>query len=399
MINVNIERFLSDLNELRCIGASGKGKGVVRTAFSETDIRARKWLCKKFSEIGLTPYIDPAGNTFGLAEEQSVLIGSHTDTQPEGGWLDGALGVICGLELARASVETGQPQISIVSFQDEEGRFGVTTGSAIWSGALSLERADSLTDAEGITFLEARRRMPNRSEAFLNPTLFNGFIECHIEQGPWLHEAGYKIGVVTDIVGIRDCTVTFTGQQNHAGTTPMHRRKDAFQALTIFTQKINERFQNVVVPSTVWTIGHVEVHPNAHSVIPGRCTFSMQWRDEKQDRLRRMESIIRETADEIAKAMDMEVAFGPILGIEPTEMDPALQDVLVMAANEECPSKWQKMSSGALHDAANVSKILPTAMLFVPSIDGISHDFSEDTAETDLIAGLRVLARAVGKSF
>ena len=399
MIKVNIERFLSDLNELRCIGASGIGKGVVRTAFSDTDIKAREWLCTKFSEIGLMPYIDPVGNTFGLAKEQSVLIGSHTDTQPEGGWLDGALGVICGLELARAAVDAGRSQISIVSFQDEEGRFGITTGSAIWSGTLSLERADLLTDAEGITFLEARRGMLNRSEAFLDPTLFNGFIECHIEQGPWLHEAEYKIGVVTDIVGIRDCTITFTGQQNHAGTTPMHRRKDAFQALTTFSQKINERFQNIVVPSTVWTIGHVEVYPNAHSVVPGRCTFSMQWRDGKQDRLRRMETIICKTADEIATAMDMEVAFGPILGIEPTAMDSCLQDILVTAAQDECPAKWRKMSSGALHDAANLSKILPTAMLFVPSINGVSHDFSEDTAEVDLIAGLRVLARAVGKSF
>ncbi len=399
MINVNTERFLSDLNELRHIGASGIFKGVIRTAFSDTDIKGREWLCKKFSEIGLTPYIDPVGNTFGLANKRSILIGSHTDTQPEGGWLDGALGVVCGLELARAALEAGHPQISIVSFQDEEGRFGVTTGSAIWSGTLSLDRADLLTDAEGTTFLEARSRMPNCSETFLNPTLFSAFIECHIEQGPYLHEAGFKIGVVTDIVGIRDCTITFTGQQNHAGTTPMHRRKDAFQALTTFTQKINERFQNVVVPSTVWTTGHVEVHPSAHSVIPGSCSFSMQWRDEKQDRLCHMESIIRETAAEIALAMDMKVAFGPILGIEPSAMDQGLQDILVTAANVECPANWQKMTSGALHDAANLSKILPTAMLFVPSIDGVSHDFSEDTNEADLTAGLRVLARALDKGF
>ena len=397
MININIERFLSNLRELRCIGASGKSKGVVRTAYSDTDIKAREWLCTKFSEIGLTPYIDPVGNTFGLAQEQSILIGSHTDTQPEGGWLDGALGVICGLELAHAAAESGNPQISIVSFQDEEGRFGVTTGSAIWSGALSLDCADLLTDSEGITFLDARKRTPNCSKTFLEPALFSGFIECHIEQGPWLHEAGYKIGVVTDIVGIRNCSITFTGQQNHAGTTPMHRRRDAFQALSAFTHKINERFQTVVAPSSVWTIGHVEVHPNAHSVVPGRCSFSMQWRDEKQDRLCRMESIIRETAVEIALAMDMKVSFSPILGIEPTAMDSDLQDLLATAANVECPGKWQKMTSGALHDAANLSKILPTAMLFVPSIDGVSHDFSEDTEEEDLIAGLRVLARAIEK--
>ena len=166
---------------MKCIVASGIRKGDVRTALSDTDIEAREWLCKKFSEIGLKPYIDPVGNTFGLAREQSILIGSHTDTQPEGGWLDGALGVICGHELACTAVEAGHPQISIVSFQDEEGRFGVTTGSAIWSKTLSLDRADLLTDAEGITLLEARRRMPNCYATFLDPTFFSGFTERHIE--------------------------------------------------------------------------------------------------------------------------------------------------------------------------------------------------------------------------
>jgi N-carbamoyl-L-amino-acid hydrolase len=202
-MNVNPQRFLSDLHELRKIGASGVGKGVVRPAFSETDITARDWLCAKFSEIGLTPYVDPVGNTFGLAQGKSILIGSHTDTQPEGGWLDGALGVVCGLELARATMEAGGPAISVVSFQDEEGRFGVTTGSAVWAGTLSLEQADNLTDAKGIKFLDARNQMPNRATEFLAPKIFSGFIECHIEQGPWLHEAAEKIGVVTDIVGIR----------------------------------------------------------------------------------------------------------------------------------------------------------------------------------------------------
>ena len=393
-MNVNPKRFLSDLHELRRIGASGVGKGVVRPAFSETDIAARDWLCAKFSEIGLTPYVDPVGNTFGLAQGKSILIGSHTDTQPEGGWLDGALGVVCGLELARAATEAGGPAISVVSFQDEEGRFGVTTGSAIWAGTLPLEQADNLTDANGMTFLDARDRMPNRVKEFLDPNIFSGFIECHIEQGPWLYEAAETIGVVTDIVGIRDCTITFDGEQNHAGTTPMHRRKDAFQALSQFSQKINQRFQNVVVPSTVWTTGHVDLHPNAHSVVPGRCSFSMQWRDGDIVRLDRMEKIIRETADEIATEMNMQVAFGPVLGIKPTAMDDHLQTILSNAAEREYTGKWRKMTSGALHDAANVSSLIPTAMLFVPSINGISHDFAEDTDEADLVAGLRVLAKA-----
>jgi N-carbamoyl-L-amino-acid hydrolase len=236
--------------------------------------------------------------------------------------------------------------------------------------------------------------MPNRATEFLDPNIFSGFIECHIEQGPWLHEAAETIGVVTDIVGIRDCTITFDGEQNHAGTTPMHRRKDAFQALSQFSQKINQRFQNVVVPSTVWTTGHVDLHPNAHSVVPGRCSFSMQWRDGDIVRLDRMEKIIRETADEIATEMNMQVAFGPVLGIKPTAMDDHLQTILSNAAEREYTGKWRKMTSGALHDAANVSSLIPTAMLFVPSINGISHDFAEDTDEADLVAGLRVLAKA-----
>ena len=230
---------------------------------------------------------------------------------------------------------------------------------------------------------------------FLDPNIFSGFIECHIEQGPWLHEAAETIGVVTDIVGIRDCTITFDGEQNHAGTTPMHRRKDAFQALSQFSQKINQRFQNVVVPSTVWTTGHVDLHPNAHSVVPGRCSFSMQWRDGDIVRLDLMEKIIRETADDVAAAMDIQVTFGPVLGIKPSAMDDRLQTILSNAAESDCIGKWRKMTSGALHDAANVSSLLPTAMLFVPSINGISHNFAEDTDEADLITGLQVLAKAV----
>jgi len=394
-MKINPQRYLSDLHELRLIGASGIGKGVMRPAFSQTDIAAREWLSAKFAEIGLTTYIDPVGNTFGLGQGKSVLIGSHTDTQPEGGWLDGALGVVCGMELARAALEAGGPNVSVVSFQDEEGRFGITTGSSIWAGTLPLDEADKLTDVTGLTFFEARSQMPNRSAKFLDPKRFRGFIECHIEQGPWLHDAGEKLGIVTDIVGIRNCTITFVGEQNHAGTTPMHRRKDAFQAMVVFSHNINHRFQNIVEPSTVWTTGRVDLHPNAHSIVPSRCSFSMQWRDGDTTRLDQMEKIIRQTAQEVAAEMGMQVTLSPVLGIKPTSMDEVLQSKLCAAAEVECPNGWRKMTSGALHDAANLSPHIPSAMLFVPSINGISHDFAEDTNEADLITGLRVLAVAI----
>ncbi|CAN0323534.1 unnamed protein product, partial [Chrysoparadoxa australica] len=178
-------------------------------------------------------------------------------SQPEGGWLDGALGVIAALEVARAAREAGGPPVSCVSFQDEEGRFGVTTGSAAWSGALARDRLDSLVDPQGVTLPQARAAMGDRLGDWLDPARFTGFLEMHIEQGPVMDTSGEAVGVVEAIVGIRDMVITFEGQQNHAGTTPMALRKDAFQALSALNALLNDRLRNVVTPATVWTIGHV----------------------------------------------------------------------------------------------------------------------------------------------
>ena len=394
-IEIDKNRFLTDLHTLRSFGASGVGKGVVRPAYSDADIAARKWLAGRMEEAGLQSRFDPVGNLFGLADGPSLLLGSHSDSQPEGGWLDGAFGVIAALEVARASRETGGPPVSVVSFEDEEGRFGVTTGSAVWSDQISLADADILTDYQGITFAQARDCMANLTSDFVDPAQFSGFIEMHIEQGPTLDSANEQIGIVSDIVGIRDMRITFEGRQNHAGTTPMHLRRDAFQALSAFNLAINERLRDVVTPSTVWTIGHVSLHPNASSIVPGRAVFSMQWRDRDATRLGRMEKIIRMTAREISEGIGVSLEFGPLLGLEPVAMDQGLRTALEVGAEIVASGRWRVMPSGALHDATNVSRLMPVAMLFVPSIGGISHAFDEDTAEVDLVAGLRVLARAV----
>lgn len=395
MLPVHPDRFLADLHALRAIGASGVGKGVVRPAFSHADVAARDWLAGRMAEAGLTPAFDPVGNLFGLAEGPSLLMGSHSDTQPEGGWLDGALGVIAALEVARAAKEAGGPPVSVVSFQDEEGRFGVTTGSAIWSGDLPLATADALTDAGGMTFGQARLAMGDRAGDWVAHDRFTGFIELHIEQGPWLEDAGEQIGVVTDIVGIRDMRITLGGQQNHAGTTPMHLRRDAFQGLADFTTRINARFADLAGEATVWTIGHVTLAPNAASIVPGRVTFSMQWRDGSADRLNLMERAIRDTAAEVADARGLAPDFGAMRSLAPSQMDAALVNALATAAEATAAGRWRRMPSGALHDAACLSRLMPAAMLFVPSIGGISHDFAEDTDQEDLVAGLNVLARAV----
>ncbi|MEP2534331.1 hydantoinase/carbamoylase family amidase [Shimia sp.] len=394
---INPDRFLSDLHTLRSFGASGVGKGVIRPAFSDADIAAREWLMQQMAEAGLTVQVDPVGSVWGLAQAPSLLLGSHTDSQPEGGWLDGALGVIAALEIARSAQQDRGAPVSVVSFQDEEGRFGVTTGSTVWSGTVSLDTADHFLDREGVSFSQARQNMAHLAGDWVDPRQFTGFIEMHIEQGPWLDAAGDTIGVVTDIVGIRDMRVTLTGEQNHAGTTPMHMRKDAFQALSAFNTRLSLAFEGVVAPATVWTIGQVNLHPNASSIVPGKVTFSMQWRDSSTGRLAEMDKIIRQVAMDVAREHGMVLNFGDMLGLEPVAMDTRLRHALTEAAETNAPGQWREMPSGALHDATNVAQQMPVAMLFVPSIGGISHAFEEDTDEADLVVGLQVLADAVAR--
>ena len=393
-MTLNPDRFLEDLHRLRSFGASGQGKGVVRPAFTAVEIAARRWLASRMQEAGLKTHLDPVGNLFGLNGEKSLLIGSHSDSQPEGGWLDGALGVVAGLEIARAAKEAGGPPISVVNFQDEEGRFGILTGSDVWTGKISLAEADALTDTDGLTLSVARSRMAGRNREFLPHDMFTGFIEMHIEQGPGMDVSGDQIGVVSDIVGIREVRVTITGRQNHAGTTPMALRQDAFQALSTFNQRINERFSAVATPETVWTLGHAELSPNASSVVPGLARFALQWRDGDRERLIHMEKIMREVAAEVARAQRVKIELGEVGGIEPAAMDSRLKQALRTAAEDLAPGKWLDLPSGALHDAANVSQVMPSAMLFVPSIGGISHAFDEDTKEADLVKGLEVLNQA-----
>ena len=392
---VSAARFLTDLHELRGFGASGVGKGVVRPAFSDADVAARQWLAGKMAEAGLEPRFDSVGNLFGLAPGRSLLMGSHSDSQPEGGWLDGAYGVVAALEVARIMAETDGPPVSVVSFQDEEGRFGATVGSGVWTGAVALAEADLAKDDRGLSLGEARQVMAHLAGADVDPGQFTGFIEPHIEQGAWLDETGDAIGVVTAIVGLREIEVTLTGQQNHAGTTAMSVRRDAVQGMVAVSGALNARLAGVVTPRSVWTIGRVEVSPNAGSIVPGRVVFSIQWRDADDARLDQMESIIRDVLAEVSEARGLDLQIGEQPNLVPVQMDDGLQRALMAAAETVVPGRWQSMPSGAVHDAGYVARRMPAAMLFVPSINGISHDFAEDTAESDLVTGVEVLAQAV----
>lgn len=396
MIRIDRERLLADLMHLRGFGASGNG--VVRPAFSPIDWESRRWLAGRMRDAGLTPHYDPIGNLFGLppGDAPAVLIGSHSDTQPEGGWLDGAFGVIAGLEIARASLECGGPPVAVVSLQDEEGRFLGLTGSQVWLGEVSLEEADESCDADGLRLGDLRAAIPElRGAAFLEVERFQRFYEAHIEQGPVLDTAGEKIGVVETIVGWRNLPIRFEGQQNHAGTTPMTLRRDAFQGLVRFSQRLNEVFGDLAQASTVWTIGRVLVHPNAPSIVPGSVEANLQWRDGDLARLDRMQEAALTLASEVAEECGLEVSLDEVAALTPSIMDRGLIAGLETAAEELTPGRWRSMPSGALHDAMLFSRRMPTAMIFAPSIGGVSHSFAEDTKTEDLALCAQVLARAV----
>ncbi|MBT8240323.1 MAG: M20/M25/M40 family metallo-hydrolase, partial [Acidimicrobiia bacterium] len=236
---------------------------------------ARVWLRDRMIEAGLDGSIDGAANVYGRSPNigPALIIGSHSDTQPNGGWLDGAMGVIYGLEVARSLLEDGETAhlaVDAVAWSDEEGTYTSCLGASSFVGPLSTSQLQA-TNAVGESVAQALERT---GLAGLDPVRFDperqiGYLEAHIEQGPHLETSGLKVGVVTSIVGIRSVTVSFTGEQNHAGTTPMPTRKDAAVAMFEFGFHLQERMRNVAGPTSVWTTGVAQVQPGAQSIIPG----------------------------------------------------------------------------------------------------------------------------------
>lgn len=399
MANINGKRLIEDLRTLRTFGATDNG--VVRQTFSDIDMTARGWLRDQMAEAGLRPTIDGVGNVFGRSPNDgpALIIGSHSDTQPKGGWLDGAMGVMYGLEIARALLEdpaTADLAIDVASWADEESNYVSFLGSRSFVGELPDSDLDR-TNAEGETARAAIERvgLASRARSQLEPDRHAFYFEPHIEQGPHLEDQGKRIGVVTSIVGIRATQVNFVGQQNHAGTTPMPRRADAGVALFEFAVRMRERVAAVAGPHSVWTIGNVNLEPGAESIIPGAATASVQYRDADEDTLNRIEQAILLVAEELDAEGPVSVtAAASRAHVPPAVMDPDLRSRLASAAEQNVAGGWIEMPSAAAHDAMILAKHLPSAMLFIPSINGISHDFAEDSNEADIVLGCQVMADA-----
>ncbi|HEX2151000.1 MAG TPA: hydantoinase/carbamoylase family amidase [Stellaceae bacterium] len=392
--------------DLRRLAEFGRYKtGVHRPTYSPEDTASRQWLAEKFAEAGLDPVIDGIGNLFGRNPRASrrLLVGSHSETQPHGGWLDGALGVIYALEAARAlAADPSLDDVGVeaVAWADEEGHYGNMLGSRSFTGTLSDDEIARATSRDGKKLTDALEEAgyAGRPRIRCEPERYIGFFEAHIEQGGTLEATGKRIGIVEAIIGNWNYWVTVTGEQNHAGTTEMHRRKDAAAALVRLAARIHDRFAEIAGQRTnsrtVWTIGRILIDPNAPSIVPGRAEMQVQFRDTDTGTLARFERALHELIAESDRAGPCAVAIAPISKSEPAQMDAGFQREIEAAAERHAPGLHMRMPSGAGHDAQILARRMRSAMLFVPSIRGVSHHWSENTSDEDIMLGAQVFADA-----
>lgn len=399
MPRINGERLIQRLRKFATFGAYKTG--VHRPTYSPQDMESRRWLAAQYESVGLSAHIDGAGNVFGRSPRPgpAMLIGSHSESQNHAGWLDGALGVIYGLEIAHAFGESSACQnmaIDPVAWSDEEAHFVPFLGSRSFVGDLGQAEIDAARNSAGKPLRDALSeagldKLPRET---VSPGRYVGYLEAHIEQGDSLEATGKRLGIVTSIVAIWQYRIVIDGVQNHAGTTRMAIRKDAGLAAVRLAGLIDENFPKAAGPRSVWTMGRLDLEPGAPSIIPGKATMLFQFRDDEDATLLRMEEMLHGLVRRASQTTGCEMKVERIAAGQPLHMDASFQEALLVAARQHCPDGYVQMPSGASHDAQILGRAIPAGMLFVPSIGGISHHWTEDTDEADLILGCQVLADA-----
>lgn len=403
MPKINGERLLGDLRRIADFGRYQTG--VHRPHLSPQDIESRHWLAARMKEAGLEPVIDGIGTVIGKSPKTGprVLIGSHSDTQPRGGWLDGVMGVIYGLEVARALAEdpeTAHLAVDVASWADEEGHWGQMTGSRSFVGMLSEADIDKARHRdEGTPMREALKAagLAGVPREHLEEGRYRGYLEAHIEQGGLLEAGDKRIGIVTAIVGIMAFRLTFGGIQNHAGTTPMPIRKDAGVAMMRLYNDVMDKFPAVAGPRSVWTVGKMSIEPGAPAIVPGKAEMILQFRDADTRILQAFEARLMEIVADHQKKGPCTVECLNLSRTQPLVMDERFLEAIEESATAHAPDKHVRMPSGAGHDAQVIGLKIPAAMLFVPSIGGISHHFTENTDDADIVLGCQVFADAAAK--
>jgi len=392
-------RVLADLNALRAIGAYKTG--VHKPTFSQAHVQSLGWLVEQLAGAELAASIDGIGNVLGTSTKRGpkILAGSHLESQNYAGWLDGPLGVVYALEAARVINPDRKINgaVEVAAWCDEEGHFGHFLGSRSYVGDVSERDIDAARDRNNDrTMREALSSvgLAGRPRALAERGRHIGYLEAHIEQGDRLESAGLAIGIVTSIVGIWQYRITFVGEQNHAGTTRMEIRKDAGLALAKFCVAIDDCFPKLCGPRTVWTTGRIALDPGAPSIIPGRADMLFQIRDDDPAVIDRLERKLETMAADFTARGPCTVTLERIRTGTPALMDRRFQDAIEAASKSFAGGRSARMPSGAGHDAQILARIMPAGMMFVPSIGGVSHHWSENTDDADIVRGAEVFVDA-----
>jgi N-carbamoyl-L-amino-acid hydrolase len=397
---IDAERLWRSLMELAKIGATPKG-GVRRVTLTPADREGRERFALWCREAGLEVRVDAIGNMFARragreAAAPPVVMGSHLDTQPNGGRFDGAYGVMAGLEVMRALNDAGtrtRLPLEVACWTNEEGSRFVPTmmGSGVFAGVYELEKILQNRDADGVSVGDALQSIGYRGEA--RPHELAAYFEAHIEQGPVLEDTATTIGVVQGALGQRWFDVAITGQDAHAGPTPMHLRKDALLAAAQLTLEVN-RIANAFPDSARGTVGHMQVKPNSRNVIPGEVRMTVDLRNARDATLLSMKHELERTAKAIALPRRVDIEVKEVVYFPPSEFAAELVG-RVRAAAQQLGYSHRDIVSGAAHDAVYLARVAPTAMVFVPCEGGISHNEIENARAEDLAAGCSVMLEAV----
>ena len=401
------KRTIADLKELRAL--TSDENGAQRLAWTGTWLKARDWFQSKIKGLPVEHHYDAAGNswtTLAGDSEKALILGGHLDSVPNGGWLDGSLGVTASLEVLRRIADefNGRPPVSVrlVDWADEEGaRFGRSLlGSSAFAGTSSIEADRGRTDKDGIRLEDAVGRcdfsFARSGEATREQKNAAAYLELHIEQGPVLESMGLPLGVVLGTKGVERHMVTFFGQEAHSGSTPMNARHDALAAaakLALEIRSIAGKHKDAVC-----TIGSVKTFPGIVTAVVGRCEATLDQRDLDPNVLAAMHREAREASERFAHEEKCTVEWSRIWSIEPIAFHPALLGFCEEAVSEVA-GKAHRLPSGPLHDAAEVSRAgIPTVMMFVQSLRGISHNKIEDTREEHLEMAVQALDRLATKT-
>jgi len=406
-MSLNPKRTVAELKELRAL--TSDENGAQRVAWTDTWLKARDWYAKKLAELPVEHHYDAAGNnwvTLRGASEKCLLIGGHLDSVPNGGWLDGALNVIAGLEVLRrfASEFNGRPPVTVrlVDWADEEGaRFGRSLlGSSAFAGTHTIAADRGRTDRDGVKMEDALRRcgveidrFPQAEKERKNAA---AYLELHIEQGPVLEKLNLPLGVVLGTKGVERHIIVFTGQEAHSGSTPMDARRDALAAAAKLALDIRAIARKH--PDAVCTMGSVKTFPGIVTAVVGRCEVTLDQRDLDAAILAQMYQEAQAASHRFALEERCTVKWSRLWNIEPVPFHPALLDLCEQAVHETAGTS-HGMPSGPLHDAAEVSRSgIPTVMMFVQSLQGISHNKIEDTKEEHLEMSVAALDRLAAKT-